>query len=407
MFSRRDPAHPSAALARAFVRWSFLRSALWRGYWLLAGVYLVVVAGLSASQLVLVGAVQSATVFAAELPAGLLADTRSRRTSLVIAHVATGAGMVMAGLVTSFPALAASQALCGLGWAFASGADVAWISDELGEPDAVPRVLAVRARWDLIGAAVGLLGLGGVGAAAGLSAGIVTSGVLMIGLAGVVGRFPERRFVPVDGRRARAGWRVLRRAVVLAAGDRDIRLVAAAWLLINGSADAYGRLVDQRLLGLGFGEGERPIVWFTALGLVLLAVGALTLRAVEARVHDDAVAVRAIVAACLVAALGLVVFAVAPDPRFAIAGVVLATGAAHPGSVVRAMTEIWVNRRTASDVRTTTHSLLSLTEQTGEVLVGASLAVLAAGSPTWSFAGCAVLVAIAAMLVAATGRRRR
>jgi hypothetical protein len=33
--------------------------------------------------------------------------------------------MVRLGVVTSFPALALSQALCGLGWSFASGADVA------------------------------------------------------------------------------------------------------------------------------------------------------------------------------------------------------------------------------------------------------------------------------------------
>ena len=42
----------------------------------------------------------------------------------------------MAGLVTTFPALALSQMLAGTGWAFSSGADVAWITDELDRPDA-------------------------------------------------------------------------------------------------------------------------------------------------------------------------------------------------------------------------------------------------------------------------------
>src|SRR5262245_12392755 len=145
--ARRAPARPLPRLGVTFVRWSFTRGALWRGYWLMASVYLVVVAKLSASQLVLIGAGQAAVVLLAELPAGVYADTVSRRRSLVLAHVVTGAGMATLGLVTSFPALALSQALCGLGWAFASGADVAWITDELGDPAAASRVLAARARW--------------------------------------------------------------------------------------------------------------------------------------------------------------------------------------------------------------------------------------------------------------------
>src|SRR5215471_11245561 len=132
--ARRVRARPLPRLGVTFVRWSFARGALWRGYWLMASVYLVVVADLTAAQLVLIGTGQAVTVLLAELPAGVYADAVSRRRSLVVAQVLTGAGMVMLGLVTSFPSLALSQAVCGLGWAFASGADVAWITDQLDDP---------------------------------------------------------------------------------------------------------------------------------------------------------------------------------------------------------------------------------------------------------------------------------
>src|SRR5918995_1113167 len=98
---RPTAARPLPDLATTFLRWSFTRGLCARGYWLVASLYLVVVADLSPSELV-------------------LADTVSRKWSLVLAHVVTGTGMVLAGLVTTFPALALSQALWGLGWAFAS-----------------------------------------------------------------------------------------------------------------------------------------------------------------------------------------------------------------------------------------------------------------------------------------------
>ncbi len=55
---------------------------------------------------------------------GLCACTVSRNRSLIIASLLTGAGWSRLGVVTSFPVLVLSQALCGIGWSFVSGADV-------------------------------------------------------------------------------------------------------------------------------------------------------------------------------------------------------------------------------------------------------------------------------------------
>lgn len=401
--ARRIRARPLPRLGVTFVRWSFARGAFWRGYWLLASVYLVEVADLPASQLVLIGVGQSAVVLLAELPAGVYADSVSRRRSLVVAHVFTGVGMVVLGLVTSFPALAWSQALCGLGWAFASGADVAWVTDELDDPGATSQVLAVRARWELIGAAAGLVGFGCVAWATDLRTGIVASGLMMLALGGVVAvRFPERHLALADSRRRwRAGIPLLGDAVHLARYDREILLVTAAWLFVNGSGEVYGRLLQKRLIGLGFGGGNGSILWFTALGLATMAVSSMALRVVEHRIDEEDVARRSIIACCTAGVVGLALFAFAVDARLVIAGVLLATGCMSPGAVVRAMTEIWVNRRTTSGVRATVHSLLSFSEHVGEIVFGGALAVVAAtGGLTASIVGAAALLALAGGLVA-------
>ena len=406
--ARRESARSLPDLGLTFARWSFVRGASWRGYWLLASLYLVVVADLSASQLVLIGTVQAATVLVAELPAGVFADTVSRRRSLVIAHLLTGAGMVMLGVVISFPALALSQALCGLGWAFASGADVAWITDELDDPGVISRVLAARARWELSGAVAGIVVLGCLAWVTDLRTGIVVSGLTMLALGVVVGRrFPEEHFTAADpDRRWHAGLALIGSAVRLARGDRVLLLLSSAWLLVNGSGEAYGRLADKRLIGLGFGAGDQPIVWFVALGLVTLILGSSALRILEGRIDDEDVARRSYIACCAAGVVGLVLFASAPDARSAVAGVLLTTGCANPGAVVRALTEISVNQRTTSAVRATVHSLFSLSEHIGEIALGLMLATLAASAGlTASLVGSAALLALAGGLVSRTRPR--
>jgi MFS family permease len=401
------PTNPPGDLARTFLRWSFARGACSRGWWLVASVYLVVVADLTAAELVLLGTGQAIVVVLAEVPAGVFADTVSRKWSLVVAAATSATGMVLTGLVTVFPALVVAQMLWGLGWAFTSGADVAWVTDELDRPDRIDRVLAARARWELTGAAAGLVAFGALAWGTDLPTALVTAGLAMGGLGVFVAiRFPERHFVPAaPDERWRHAVSTLRGGVRLAVGDREILLVVVAWLLVNGSGEGYGRLVEKRLLSLGFGDGGDAVLWFAALGVVTLVLSAIVLRAVEARIDGPGVARRTFVAGCAVGVAGLVLFAAAPDPRWALVGTLLVSGSAHPGAVLRAVGEIWVNRRTASAVRATVHSLLSQAEHVGEIVFGLLLASLAAAtSLTASLVASAVLLAAAGVSAACAGQ---
>lgn len=383
-------------IATAFLRWAFLRAAFTRGYWLTTSVYLVVVAHLTPAELILIGTFQGVTVVIAEVPAGVLADTVSRRLSLVIAHVVMGAGMAMAGLVTAFPLLVVSQCLWGLGWAFSSGADVAWLTDELDRPDVVDGVLVAQARWGLSGTAVGIVSFGVLAWATTLSAAIVVSGVAIVLLGLVVARWPETGFTPADaGRRWRESASILRRGVALARADRVILTVIVATLLVNGATEAYGRLLQQHVVALGLPAHPSPVMWFAALSLTGVALGAVALRIVEARIAGVGVAKRAYVLACVVGSLGMLLFAHAPNTATAVAGALLVSGIADP--VIRATGIIWVNRRATSAVRATVHSQLSLAENAGEIVFGVSLALVARS------ASAAVALTCAAALLAGAG----
>jgi MFS family permease len=390
-------------LATGFLRWTCVRAAFARGYWLATAVYLVVVAKLTPAELVLIGTFQGITVLIAEVPAGVLADAVSRRLSLVIGHVVMGVGMSMAGVVRSFPLLVVSQCLWGLGWAFSSGADVAWLTDELDRPDVIDRVLVARARWDLLGNAIGIVTFAALAWATTLSTAIVAAGIAMVVLGVVtVTRWPETGFTPaVAGQRWRQSASILRRGLALARADRVILVVIIATLLVDGSGEAYGRLLEKRLVLLGLPTHPEPIVWFAALGLVGVGLGAAVLRIVEARIDDAGVAKRTYVLSCAVGVVGLLLFANAPDTATAVAGSLLVSGIAYP--VIRTAGVVWVNRRATSAVRATVHSLLSQAEHAGEIVFGLTFALLAGvASVTVALTGAAAVLGCAGALVAVT-----
>lgn len=393
---------PERDVAALYIRWTFLRAIFHRGWWLVTSLYLVVEAELTPFQLVFVGTAQNLTALVFEIPTGVMADTISRKWSVVVAHVLMGAAMLATGLVTSFPALVVTQMVWGLSWTFSSGADVAWLTDELEAPERVGGVLAAAARWEQVGAAAGLLGLGALAWGTDLSTTIVLAGVAMwlIGV-GVAAVFPERHFraAPREAGLKEAAS-IFRRGVALARADRVILVVFAATLLVNGAAEAYERLYPKQLLDLGLPTAPDPIVWLTLLGLVTLLVSVIALRIVESRIDGVGAPRWAYASACLLCAVGVGLLGVAPGPALGAAAVLLASGIGW--TVMRCVSVIWVNQRATSDVRATVQSLLAQVEYTGEIAIGFSLAVLAesAGISGAMLVGAAV-VALAGGLVIA------
>ncbi len=359
--------------AGTFLRWTYLRAVFHRGYVLTSGLYFVVVAHLPAARIVVLATVMSLTLGLSDAPTGAWSDAFSRKWPLVIGHGLLAAGMVMTGLVTAYPLIVVTQVLWALGWAFSGGADVAWLTDELGRPDRIDRILTARARRDLAGSATGMLGFGALGWAAGLHTAIVVSGAAMavLGLF-VAARFSEDNFTPVPQRRWSASLSIFRRGLALSSRDREIRLVLAATMIING-AGVVSWLFPRQLVDIGF-PGD-PVPWYAGIGIVSFAVGAIALRFVEARIHGAGMARRAYALACASGAAGLIVLARAPDAIVGGLGMLLASGIAF--NVTRAVSVVWVNRRTTSDVRATVHSLLDQAECAGEAVAGAGLAVVA------------------------------
>src|SRR4029079_19291488 len=146
--------------------------------WVVMAVYLVRELHFSPLQLVLMGTAMEAAVFLGEVPTGVVADTYSRRLSLIIGYLGMGVAWAAVGLVSAPWLIIALWAAWGLSYTFTSGAEQAWITDEVGV-DNVGRVFLRGARWGQVGSVGGLLIPVAVGVAP-LRAGLILGGAFTI-----------------------------------------------------------------------------------------------------------------------------------------------------------------------------------------------------------------------------------
>jgi len=359
-----------------FLWWTALSSASFRGYGLAALIYFVTDADLEPLQLVLLGTALEVAVLVAEIPTGVVADTLSRKRSIVISHVIMGLAFAAVGLTTDFVLLLLTQVAWGVGYTFMSGADVAWITDELDDPTRIDQVLARRERWRLLGGAVGLTASGLLAWATDLTTAMIVMGTIRLVLGLFVALlFTEHNFTPVVEHRFAEAKAIFSEGVRLARHDTQIFLVLGATLTLNSGAEAVDRLFTRRLIDVGFPETANPIVWFTLLGIVGLLAGVLALRYIEARVSAEGAPRRYYLWGVGLAIIGTVVLAWAPNVWVGVAGTFVVRGIGW--SIIPAVAMIWVNRRTPSNVRATVQSFLGQAESVGEITGGVLLGAVA------------------------------
>ena len=109
-----------------------LQILLYMPTWVVMAVYLVRELELSPLELILMGTAMEAAVFLFEVPTGVVADTYSRRLSLIVGYIGMGVAWMAVALVSSPGMIIALWALWGLAYTFTSGAEEAWITDEVG-----------------------------------------------------------------------------------------------------------------------------------------------------------------------------------------------------------------------------------------------------------------------------------
>ena len=259
--------------------------------WVVMSVYLVSELHLSPLQLVLMGTAMEAAVFLFEVPTGVVADTYSRRLSLVFGYLGMGVAWLAVGLVSAPWLIIALWSVWGVSYTFTSGAEEAWIADEVGA-DRVGPIFLRATRWGQVGAVVGLLIQVAVGTQS-LRAGVILGGVFTI-LCGIgcILFMPETGFC----RRPRAeranALAEMRTTAVTGAryawAAPVIVLLVAVDLFMGMSSEAFDRLKEAHFLrdvGLPAVGHLEPVVWFGLFWLVGMILGIVAIGPLIKRVE--------------------------------------------------------------------------------------------------------------------------
>ena len=355
---------------------------------------------MSPLQLVLMGTVMEAAIFAFEIPTGVVADTYSRRASIVVSLLVQGLAITIVGLSRE-PALAiAAWGLWGFGYTFMSGAYQAWITDEVG----VDRVGAVFLRGTRVGFIGSFLGLGLQFAVAtqSLRAAVVAGGVLIMlcGIACVIA-MPETGF----RRRPRSerGHALRELKTTAGSGIRYVRyqplllLVLAISFFGGMSTEALDRLWEAhfiRDIGLPAIFSLDPVVWFVLFTLPMLPLGYFGAGFLVKRFEgaDAPRLVRLLIALTTVMMAGQIAFGL-------VGGIAAAYLSLLVYRVARTLTYplemTWLNRQIAdSSVRATVISITGQADAIGQTGGGPVLGVV---GNVW---GIRVAIAAGALILA-------
>lgn len=247
--------------------------------WTVAAVFFVTELDMSPLELVLTGTALEVAYFLFEVPTAVVADTYSRRASVVIGAVILGLAFVATGLASGVFVVLLAAAVMGFGWTFKSGAEDAWLADEVGT-EHVASPYQRGAQFARGGALLGIVAAVGL-ALVDLRLPIVAGGAVLVGLGLLLALvMPEIGFRPAT----REEMGAVRSMVHTGAkGGRLIR-ARPMLLLIVGIAffggmwsEAFDRLWEAHFLvdiGVpGLGDLD-PVVWFGVLnaGVLLLAI---------------------------------------------------------------------------------------------------------------------------------------
>lgn len=346
----------------------------------IAPLFRITVIGMSPLELVAVGTMLEAAVFLCEVPTGVVADTYSRRLSVIIGVALIGLASVLEGAMASLAGTFLAQGLWGLGYTFTSGATEAWIVDELGEAGAAPALLR-GAQAEQLGVLAGIP-CGMLLASAALWLPLVVGGLATVLLAALlIAAMPERGFRPTP-RAERTTWRQLGdtfRAGAGAVRRSPLLLTILALTAIGGaSSEGFDRLWPYHLtqsIGLPAWGGLSPVVWFGLLNGTAAILSMLATRLIAGRfdaTRQRQVA-RTLLGIDLLLIAGLALFALAGNFAVAALGFLAVTLLRRISSPLHS---VWINQHIPSEVRATVLSVNSQFDALGQIGGGPVLGLI-------------------------------
>ncbi len=357
-------------------------------------IYYIEELGLNPLQLILIGTAIELTVIIFESVTGVVADTYSRRISIIIATFILGAAFifegsipyltgstVVAGVLSAFVLLLIGEFIRGIGETFLSGADQAWLTDEVGEGK-VAKIFVRTNQLRLIASLAGII-ISVALASIALNLPFIVGGVLYILLGIFLCVFmKEKNFEKVDAAKENP-WKAM--SATFLSGVSFIKnkpilvMLLVVTVFMGATSEGFDRLWEAHLLEAftfpSIGQFD-VVVWFGIIHFVgtLISIGAMEGYQKRFDVNKPKVIRYSLFYFTIAQIVFMIFFALTPYFYLSIfcfwmLGII--------GSITAPMYQAWLNQQLESKSRATVLSIMGQGNAVGQGLGGPFVGVIA------------------------------
>lgn len=360
--------------AKVYLIYSAAAAFLFSMVFTVSQIYRIDTLQLNPFQLVLVGTVLEASCFIFEVPTGIVADIKSRKLSVIIGLILIGLAFVLEGSMPLFVTVIFSQFLWGLGYTFTSGADEAWIADEMGGEN-LESIFLRGAQVSQIASFVGIIISTWIGAKM-VNLPMIIGGLMFGVLAVVLMIFmKETKFkpAPIEDRNSWAQMKhTFMEGISSIRASKVLMLMMAIALLYGLYSEGYDRLWTAHFLNdVGFPKilDMKPVVWIGIIDGIgmLLSIAAVEYikRRMEKTGELDGVWMLTLINILMVAAM--IMFGLAGNFAMALSmNLLFYVLRTTNGPIYRA----WRNKNIKSEVRATVISTYGQIDALGQIVGG-------------------------------------
>jgi DHA3 family tetracycline resistance protein-like MFS transporter len=254
-------------------------------------IYYINVVNMNAFQLVMVGTVLEIADLIFEIPTGLIADFKGRKFSLIIGVIVTGISFIVEGAFPIFLIILVSQVVWSVGYTLTSGADSAWIADEIGEN----KVELVFIKGAQIGQILTLVGIfaGTALATIKISLPIIAGGVLFIFLGLYLFFYmPETNFRPIEHEESNSFKKMFycfKMSINIIAKSKVLLIIIGIAAFEGLYSEGFDRLWTMHFLkNIKFPNiGMSQIMWFSVINSVAMILSIIIMEVIQRKFKKE------------------------------------------------------------------------------------------------------------------------
>ncbi|MCA1041872.1 MFS transporter [Bacillus infantis] len=357
---------------KVYFRLTGIRAFLFQIIFTVNAIYFIVEAGLNPLQLVLIGTIMELSIVLFEVPTGVIADHVSRKKSVIIGTILLGLAHLLEGSVPAFWGIATAYAVWGLGYTFLSGAEEAWIADEV-EGKGLDKLFLKGSQIASIGKIAGIMASMVISMLFSVQAAIQIAGGSFIILAVWLWfRMPEHRFEKLEREETsqlrqlagavQKGYRTVKGNPVLA----GMAGIALMWGL---ASEGFDRLWAAHFLeDIQLAESS-AVLWFGLINGIALLLNIGLVEWISRRLNGDGepTYVRLLLFVNVALAASTLIFALSGELWLALASYWTSFTLRGLNSPLYS---IWLNQKLESKGRATMLSLFGQIDAIGQIAGG-------------------------------------